>query len=142
MADVQIRDTNVKITDILSSLADGYTHEQILKKYPQMTLKDIMMSAKIAEEIIGCIVKIHGNTIPAVRMEFVFRNNRFKSIEDLQQKIPRAFAKWNTAEDNNLISMFKSGKEIKEIADTLERSIGSIRARLEKFGLIQPQLQR
>ena len=142
MADVQIRDTNVKITDVLGKLAEGLTYEQIIKQYPQVTLTDIMMSAKIAEEIIGTMVKIHGNTIPSVRMEFVFRNNRFKSIDVIQQEIPRAFAKWNTAEDNNLISMFKSGREIKEIADSLHRSIGSIRARLEKFGLLQPQLHR
>lgn len=136
MADVQIRDTNVKITDILHLIGNGFTYEQISKKYPQITLTDIIMSAKIAEEIIGTIVKLHGNTIPAVKMEFIFKNNNFKSIEELQKTNPRAFAKWNTAEDNNLINMFKSGKEIKEIADVLKRSIGSIRARLEKFGLI------
>ena len=138
MADVQIRDTNVKVTDILNLIGNGYTYEQITLKYPQMTHADIMMSAKVAEEIIGSMIKIHGDTIPAVRMEFIFKNNRFKSIDDLQKVNPRAFAKWNTAEDNNLVSMFKSGKEIKEIADALDRSIGSIRARLEKFGLIQP----
>ncbi len=137
MADVQIRDTNVKITDILHLIGNGFTYEQIIHKYSQITLTDIMMSAKVAEEIIGTIVKIHGNTIPAMKMEFIFKNNNFKSIEELQKTNPRAFAKWNTAEDNNLINMFKSGKEIKEIADILERSIGSIRARLEKFGLIK-----
>lgn len=136
MADVQIRDTNVKITDILQLIGKGFTYEQITKKYPQITIADIMMSAKIAEEIIGTMVKSHGNTIPAIRMEFVFRNNRFKSIEDLQQTHPRAFAKWNTSEDDNLISLFQSGKEIKEIASILQRSTGSINARLEKFGLI------
>ncbi len=138
MADVQIRDTNVKITDILKLIGNGYTYEQITLKYPQMTHADIMLSAKVAEEIIGSMVKMHGNIIPALKMEFIFKNNIFKSIEELQKTNPRAFAKWNQAEDNNLVSMYKSGKEVKEIADVLERSIGSIRARLEKFGLIQP----
>ena len=136
MADVQIRDTNVKITDILNLIGNGYSYEQITKKHPEMTIADIMMSAKVAEEIIGSMVKMHGNIIPAIKMEFIFKNNNFKSIEELQKTVPRAFAKWNTAEDNNLVNLFKSGKEIKEIADILERSIGSIRARLEKFGLI------
>ncbi len=136
MADVQIRDTNVKITDILHLIGNGFTYEQIIQKYSQITLTDIMMSAKVAEEIIGTMVKLHGNTIPAVKMEFIFKNNTFKSIEELQKANPRAFAKWNTAEDNNLVNMFKNGKEIKEIAEVLERSTGSIRARLEKFGLI------
>ncbi len=138
MADVQIRNTNLKITDILHLIGDGLSYEQIMLKHPQITMTDIMMSAKIAEEIIGTMVKLHGTTIPSLRMEFVFRNNRFKSIEDMQQVNARAFAKWNQAEDTNLITMFKSGKEIKEIADVMERSIGSIRARLEKFGLLEP----
>ena len=51
MADVQIRDTNVKITDILQLIGEGFTYEQITQKYPQITIADIMMSAKIAEEL-------------------------------------------------------------------------------------------
>ncbi len=137
MADVQIRDTNVKITDILRLIGDGFTYEQITTKYPQMNLTDIMMSAKVAEEIIGTMVKLHGNKIPAVKMEFIFKNNSFKSIAELQKTIPRAFAKWNESEDNNLVSMFKSGKEIKEIASVLQRSERSISLRLEKFGLVE-----
>ena len=135
MADVQIRDTNLKITDILNLLGEGYTHEQIISKHPQITLADIMMSAQIAEEIIGSMVKLYGNRIPAVKMEFIFRNNKFKSIEDLQQTTPRAFAKWNPSEDDSLVSLFKSGKQVKEIAAVLQRSDRSINLRLEKFGL-------
>lgn len=138
MADVQIRDTNVKITDILHLIGDGYSYEQITKKYPQMTLTDIMMSAKIAEEIIGTMVKLHGDSISAIKMEFVFKNNSFKSIEELQKTNPRAFAKWRPTEDANLVAMFKDGKNIKDIALILERTYGSIRARLEKFELVPP----
>ncbi len=136
MADIQIRDTNLKITDILNLIGNGYSYEQIAIKHPQMTMVDIMMSAKVAEEIIGSMVKIHGDSIPAVRMEFVFKNNNFMSIEELQKINPRAYAKWNTTEDDNLVKLFKSGISITEIASTMQRTRGSISARLEKFGLI------
>lgn len=138
MAEIQIRDTNVKITDILKLIGDGCTYSQITQKYPDMTIADIMMSAKVAEEIIGTMVKIHGNYLSSVKMEFIFKNGHFKSIDELQQKHKRAFVKWDTAEDNNLVSMYKSGKKITEIAEILQRTHGSIKARLERLGMIKP----
>ncbi|KAA3631697.1 MAG: DUF433 domain-containing protein [Calditrichaeota bacterium] len=137
MAEIVIRDTEVKVTDVLRMIGDGFTYGQIVDKYPKLAIADIMMSAKVAEEIIGSMVKIRGNNLSNLQMEFVFKNGRFQSLEELQEKHPRAFEKWNTAEDNNLVSLYKSGKTVKEIATILQRSIGSIRARLLKFGLIE-----
>ena len=138
MAEIQIRETNVKITDILHLIGEGFTYEQIIKKYPMLSYADIMLSAKISEEIIGTMVKIWGEKLTSVKMEFVFKNGNFKSIDELKKTNPRAYAKWDGAEDNNLISLFKSGKSIKEISAIMQRTYGSIKSRLEKFELIQP----
>lgn len=44
---------------------------------------------------------------------------------------------WDSKQEEELIEMFKDGLTIKEIAKTMKRSSGGIRARLLKLGLIK-----
>lgn len=43
---------------------------------------------------------------------------------------------WDSKQEEELIEMFKDGLSIKEIANAMKRSVGGIRARLIKLGLI------
>ena len=136
MASITIRDTDVKITDVLKLIGEGYSYEQISKKY-NITAVDIMLSAQIAENAITKMVKLKGAEALSGEMEFILKNSQIVSLDEIRKEHPRAFEKWNKKEDEDLIEFFNSRKQIVDIANLLQRSPGSIKARLEKVGLIE-----
>lgn len=57
----------------------------------------------------------------------------------MESKETKAFQgrAWDSAQDAKLISMFKNGMAVAEIAAEMQRSDGGIRARLKRLGLIE-----
>lgn len=53
-------------------------------------------------------------------------------LEEMRKTYPNAFRPWKAEEDDSLLAKFKDGKTTKEIAESLGRHPGSIRARLKK----------
>jgi ATP-dependent exoDNAse (exonuclease V) alpha subunit len=58
-------------------------------------------------------------------------------LEKIREKHKQAYKKWTPEEEVEIISAFKSGKSIKDIATEAGRQTGGIRARLIKLGLIE-----
>ena len=63
--------------------------------------------------------------------------NYQERLAKLREKHPNAYMPWKDDEDKRLTESFKSGKAIKELVTEFGRQNGSIRARLEKLGLIE-----
>ncbi len=63
-------------------------------------------------------------------------------LAKLREKHPNAYMPWNDELDEQLEADFKSGKEIKDLVKEFGRQNGSIRARLEKLGLIDKNNNR
>lgn len=137
MATILIRETEIKITDVLSQIATGLTYKQILDKYPQLELTDILMSAKTASEIIDTMMKVRQNHTLSVSMEFIVKDNQMVSIDAMRQKHKRAFVKWNSQEIDQLVALFKQEKPVEEIAKILERSPESIKIKLRRMGMME-----
>ncbi len=58
---IYIRDTKVKITDVLDMIAQGYLYNSILYKYPDLSITDIMLSAQFAKDLIEKIISLDDN---------------------------------------------------------------------------------
>ena len=135
--EITIRDTNIRITFVLELIAQGLTYEQILKKQPVLNMTDLMTAAKVAAELIKKVVDVTQDVSVGGKVEFTARLGQFRTLDELRKDIPRAFEKWTTAEENDMVACFKKGDSIPEIAGKLQRSRGSIRARLIKLGLME-----
>ena len=136
MATITIRDTDIKITDILKHIGEGYSYEQISKKC-NITHADIMLSARLAEDLLNKSIKIKGAESLTAEFEFVLRKGKLESLDEIRKDHPRAFEKWNKKEDEDLMNFYSNRRKITEIAQILQRSPGSIKIRLEKLGLIK-----
>ena len=64
-----------------------------------------------------------------------------KRIEKLRETYPNAYRPWKEEDDKKLIALFKGGKSLEELPSIFGRQPGSIRARLEGHGLIEPDPQ-
>jgi uncharacterized protein (DUF433 family) len=136
MTQIFIRDTGIKITDILKLLSQGLGHRQIIEKFPTLSLQDILMSLQIANEYLEKSVKmINGNELTA-EMKFVLKNGAVYSLDEIRADHPKAFAKWDSDEDARLVELFKSSKSFIEISEELKRTVGAVKARLIKHGLL------
>ncbi len=138
MTDIMIRDTSVSIMAVLDLIAAGYSYKQVLETHPALSLGDIMLSARVAKELVEKIILLEQDARIEGTMKFVVKSGNFKSVDELKRDHPRAFEKWTDAEQEDLVQLFKNGESIKVIAGQLQRSYGSIKARLERLGLIVP----
>jgi len=59
------------------------------------------------------------------------------TLAGLREKHAKAYAKWDEAQEAELIKLFEAGEKIKAIAEKMGRQPGGIRARLIKLGLIE-----
>jgi len=57
---------------------------------------------------------------------------------EMWRRYPRAFAKWNAAEEQRLLADFLAGKGIDELAAAHGRRPGGIASRLAMVGMFQP----
>ncbi len=104
---------------ILQAIAKGHTYEQILVQELAWTYHDIFQAAAEALEV-GQVV-IEGKSY---------------SVEEIRHEHPRAYEKWSAEEDARLTELFRSGKNVQEIAAILHRQPGAIRSRLVKLNLV------
>lgn len=142
MAEVMIRDTGVSITDVLGLIARGYSYKQVLETHPALSLGDIMLSAKATLDLIGKVIMVEHDLKIEGEMKFTVKNGQFKSVDELKKDHPRAFEKWTDQERQDVERMFKAGDSIAIIAEKLQRSYGSIRARLIRMGHIDETAPR
>lgn len=136
MGNVMIRDTEVSITDVLGLIATGHSYKQMLEVHPKLSLGDIMLSAKVALDLINKIIMVEEDLKVEGAMKFTVKSGQFKSVDELKKDHPRAFEKWTEQEHQDVVRMFKAGDRISVIAEKLQRSYGSIKARLERSGLV------
>ncbi|NTV44853.1 MAG: AAA family ATPase [Candidatus Yonathbacteria bacterium] len=59
-------------------------------------------------------------------------------LAKLRETYPNAYRPWKSEDDIELINLFKKGKSLEELPPIFGRQPGSIRARLEMHGLIEP----
>lgn len=56
-------------------------------------------------------------------------------VKDIRKKHPNAYSSWSKEEDFKLVNLYKSGKSIDEISESLGRKKGGIKSRLKKLGV-------
>lgn len=64
------------------------------------------------------------------------RHDATSEMDKLRDIYPNAYKRWRTSEQLELIRLFETGKNIKEISQSLGRQFGSIRSRLVQLELI------
>ncbi len=136
---ILIRDTEVKVTDILDMISRGLSYYQILLSDSRLTLADIMVTAKLAKELIDNFVTPEHTIIVDSSIEIIATGGRIINVSKLREEHPRAFMKWNESEEAQLTELFHAGKGITEIAKALQRKRGAIKLRLEKLGLVKAE---
>ncbi len=136
---ILIRDTGVKITDILDMISRGLSYYQILLSDSRLTLADIMVTAKLAKELIDNFVTPEHTIIVDSSIEIIATGGRIINVSKLREEHPRAFMKWNESEEAQLTELFHAGKSMVEMANVLQRKCGAIKLRLEKLGLIKAE---
>lgn len=132
---IMIRDTSVTVVDVLRLLASGHLYEQILKEHPALTLADILGSIQVATDLLEQWVTPDGAIKIDTTLKVIARNTQLVDVTKLRESHPRAYEKWETAEDNRLVALFKEGRKPDEIASLLGRQRGAIVARLKGLGL-------
>lgn len=133
---IMIRDTNVTVVDVLRLLASGRLYEQILKEHPALTLADILASIQVATDLLEQWVTPDGAIKIDSTLKIIARNTNLIDVTKMRETHPRAYEKWETAEDNRLAALFKEGRKTDEIASLLGRQRGAIVARLKGLGLV------
>ena len=134
---ITLRDTGIKITDVLDMISKGYGYNQILKKRPELSLGDVLVSAKFAADFIRQYIRGDGTIEINGEIVVAAHNSRVINLTEIRKKHPRAYEKWEPSEDNELIAIFRDGRKIDEIAQLLQRQPGAIRSRLAKLGLVR-----
>lgn len=134
---IMIRDTGVKVTDILAMIAKGFSYYQILLSDPRLNLSDIMVTAKLAQELIEGFVVAENQIEVSGSIQIIASGGRIKNLTALRKEYPRAFEKWTEDEEQELVQMFNDGKDMVAIAKVLQRKRGAIISRLKKIGLIE-----
>jgi len=134
---IKIGNTDVTVTEVIRDLAEGKVHDQILIRHPELSLRDILGCLKLAADMIEHFVTAEG----MIRLDGEFRvvayAGKVVSLDEIREKHPRAYAKWQPQEDNHLAALYKSGKTVKEIAVVLKRQTGAVWARLQRLELIK-----
>ncbi len=138
MSEIMIRETGVAITEVLELVAAGHSYKQVLEKHPQLSLGDIMLSARVAKDLVEKIIIVDKDIKVEGAMKFIVKGGQFRSMDELKKDHARAFEKWTEHEQEEMIRMHKGGRKISDISKQLQRSYGSIKARLERLGLVDP----
>lgn len=133
---ITIRDTEIKVTDILAMIAKGYSYYQILLHDSRLTLSDIMVSAKLAHELMEQFVTPEQQLNIEGDIRIRASGGRIVNLTEMRKEFPRAFAEWSKSEEGQLVELYQSGKSLQEIARVLQRKRGAIRTRLQKLGIV------
>jgi uncharacterized protein (DUF433 family) len=133
---VLIRNTEIKVTDILEQIAKGSSYKQILTEFPQLNVGDIMTAAQFSYEILSDLM-VEGSDHIRLEGRITLTNGKYVNLTKLRKEHPRAYAKWEPAEDDNLKRLYQQGKNFNELSEILMRQKGAIIARLQFLGLIK-----
>jgi hypothetical protein len=123
MASIKIKNTDVKITDVLKLIADGVTYEKIATQL-KITISDIFLSANVAHNLITKVITINGDVTVEESKSFKVCKGTLQTIDEIQKVHPNAFKKWDDKQDYQLTSLFKAGDSIMEIAKKMMRTKG------------------
>ena len=136
-ANIVIRDTDVKVTDILEKIAAGNSYAQILESYPALTTADIMTTARLCLDLI----KGHISTEGIIKMEgtirITARSGKVVNLTEVRKTFPRAYEPWKPKEEQTLRELFDQGTPFTEIAEVLQRNVGAVISRLKKLELLK-----
>jgi len=72
------------------------------------------------------------NFKPTKKMYRRFREDYFEVMAKIKEESPHAYNPWTEEEEQQLTNLYNEGKQIKEIAATLQRQPGGIKSRLKK----------
>ena len=136
-APLMIRDTDVKVTDVLRLIAKGFSYPQILQTLPDLVVADIQASAKLALTFLEQYVTAEGRISLDHVIQITASAGRIVNLSKVREQHPRAFMAWKTTEETRLIEEFRSGMPVEEIARHHQRKVTAIQKRLIKLGLIQ-----
>ena len=137
---ITLRDTGIKITDVLDLMSQGFGYNQILEKYPELSLGDVLVSAKFAADFIRQYITADETIEVEGEIVVAAHNRRIINLTEIRKEHPRAYEKWEPPEDNELVDFYQGGKKIDEIAGLLQRQPGAIRSRLDKLGMVKPKV--
>lgn len=133
---ISIRDTDIKLTDLLKLISEGYSYPQMLEKHPELHLGDIMAAAALALQVIQEYVTNEDTIEIHHTINVTAHGKKLLNLTKVREKYPRAFMPWKTDEETSLIELFRNGATIENIASIHKRKVGAIKSRLEKLGLI------
>lgn len=105
---------------ILEMISKGNTYEQVLSVHPAFTYMDIFASAREAIE-----------TIDEHAMAIDVRLARIRAT------YPRAYERWISSEEEQLIQILRAGHLTNQIPDKLQRQPSAIRSRLKRMGEVE-----
>ena len=134
---ISIRNTGVTVIEVFERLAEGYGIDQVLNEYPALTIIDVISCFKLAKEIMEDYVTHDRLIIVSGEIRIDAQNHRIINLSKLREKYPRAYEPWENREDNLLTSLFNEGKSFEEMAQSLERQVGAIKARLVRLELLK-----
>lgn len=133
---ITIRDTGVKVTEVLQCISQGLSYQQILEAHPRLILGDVMATARLAHDFIEQYVTSEGAISLDHVIEIRANSGRFVNVSKIREDFPRAYEPWKTGEEAELIEMHKQGMAIPKIAEALKRQPGAVTARLRARGLL------
>ena len=70
-------------------------------------------------------------------VQFMTREEKAYSVEQLRLQHPSAYARWTEEEDLSLKEAYEQGRTLSELAAQFGRQPGAIQSRLRKLGLVQ-----
>ncbi|MCD6588576.1 MAG: DUF3276 family protein [Candidatus Fermentibacteraceae bacterium] len=73
-------------------------------------------------------------------LEKLYESRRDEEITEARKTNPRAFMKWEPEEETKLEKQFKKGIDMEALSKAFGRSAGALLARLERMGLVQPEV--
>ncbi|VVB76131.1 Uncharacterised protein [uncultured archaeon] len=76
------------------------------------------------------------NYAPAKKVYGRLREDHYAIMEKIKRESPNAYNPWTKEEEQQLTQLYNEGKQINEIATTLQRQQGGIKSRLKKIELI------
>lgn len=135
---IEIRDTGIAVTDVLGLIAQGYSYYQILLRHSELTLADIMLSAKLARELISEFIVSESTIRVEGNITLTATGGRVVNLTKVRQEYPRAFEPWTQTEDRELTEQFHNKVSVSEMVRLHGRKPGAIRTRLKKLGLLGP----
>jgi len=133
---VIIRDTEIRVIDILDRIAKGNSYRQILTEFPLLNVGDIMTAAQFAFEILNDLM-VEGSDHIRLEGRLTLTNGKYVNLTKIRKEHPRAYVKWEPDEDENLKRLFQQGKNFNQLSEILMRQPGAIISRLKYLGLIK-----